>query len=429
MILCDMGCHSLSVLLIFANTVQVNHERKLAWRRPGLFEEIQFLFAKYAPSPPSRSFDVGAPKMPSALDEYEEEGTLPFVPMDNKPCFGQLPCLHTTSQDRLRARCHRSIWIGKWEDTSFVLGNKSLHVGGQSYKMNNAGLSNRYKSDTALECDLADLLLLSSSPYIHKHMNDASERHLHLRLQGLRNKLWVMIGDSVDHMNINLGCPLLFGTEKTSILSTEKDFSGLDERLTLDICTSTSINFTMAYVFVDGFSTTTASRNRTIRAMQYAGLDRTLRSLGWPLGPDFVTMGGMVWDIKHWIDAHAAPDWKNVSLVISMQIELLQNLWPHMKGIFLRTHFECLRSRHGKLYLSNQGLVEQYNSIMHKLSSNATELDLCGKVLIADMRKLMIHHGQSSTGWSDGIHPAPWVSLQYVSLLANIFADLGDACK
>ena len=38
----------------------------------------------------------------------------------------------------------------------------------------------------------------------------------------------------------------------------------------------------------------------------------------------------------------------------------------------------------------------------------------------------MRHNGTRASGWTDGLHPAPWVTLQYVGLCANALADLEE---
>lgn len=349
-----------------------------------------------------------------------------FVPVADLPCFGQLPCLHTTAQERLQKGCHRMIWNGTWQDTSVAL-YRNLSLGGAKYPTNTLGISNRFIPAVAYECDVSDLLFLSPSEAINLHRNDAIERHLLQRLHGLHSKLWLMIGSSVDHMNMNLGCPLLFGSQKTTAISVERGFGS--DHLTMDICHSPVFNFSFAYVFVDGFSTTIASRNATLRAAQFEAIHHQLVAWGWSVGPEFVTMSGLEWDFKHWMDASATPDFENVRPAILMQLGLLQRLWPDVTGVFLRTHFATLHSRYGRPYLADASKVARYNDILRSLETMAMGEELCGGVMIADMDSLMMHHGTARSGWSDGMHPAPWITLQYMNLLAHVLADLGESCS
>ena len=80
-------------------------------------------------------------------------------------------------------------------------------------------------------------------------------------------------------------------------------------------------------------------------------------------------------------------------------------------------------------YTFNFAHVQQYNNIL--LSFQPRDMSKpCKSILIADMEKLMKrHNGTRASGWTDGLHPAPWVTLQYVGLCANALADLGELCS
>jgi hypothetical protein len=44
------------------------------------------------------------------------------------------------------------------------------------------------------------------------------------------------------------------------------------------------------------------------------------------------------------------------------------------------------------------------------------------------MDKLMRWNGASSSGWTDGLHPANHVTFQYINLALNAMADLNFDC-
>jgi hypothetical protein len=51
----------------------------------------------------------------------------------------------------------------------------------------------------------------------------------------------------------------------------------------------------------------------------------------------------------------------------------------------------------------------------------------CGGVFVADMANLMINDGLR--GWTDGLHPTAFVTMNYVSLLMNALSDFGMRCN
>ena len=103
-----------------------------------------------------------------------------------------------------------------------------------------------------------------------------------------------------------------------------------------------------------------------------------------------------------------------------MQIKTVQKQWPTLSGLFLRTMYRS------DYYLNNLAHVKHYNRILRSFSV-ASEISTtpCKSVYIADMALLMRHNGTKASGWTDGMHPGPWINLQYVGLCANALADLG----
>ena len=178
------------------------------------------------------------------------------------------------------------------------------------------------------------------------------------------------------------------------------------------------------YAFQDGFSTTVSSRNASQQRVRFSKIQSSLNANGFPRGPDFLTMAGVEWDFKHWQDANAQPDFAAIHPAIKMQIHTAQKQWPTLSGLFLRTQYRSDK------YASNPAHVEHYNHILrsfHKASTMSSSP--CKSIFVADMALLMRHNGTRASGWTDGLHPAPWISLQYVGLCANLLADLGELCS
>lgn len=331
-----------------------------------------------------------------------------FEPVPDQPCFGQTPCLHTTASQRVSSGCMSKMWDGAWLNEDVATAKKSLI--GKMFKMTPLGLSNRFISTSDVECDITDLLLLSPSAAVTKRLTDANERHLLARLQGLRGKVWLTIGTSVDHRSTRF-CEFLFG--KTHSFSD-------DDGLFFDFCVFERLNFTMMYTFQDGFSTTVSSRNATQQRLRFSKIHMTLNAHGWQ--PNFLTMAGVEWDFKHWVDAKAEPDFAAIRPTIQMHVHAARKEWPALSGLLLRTQY----SSDG--YTSNRGQVERYNRILHSFRS-LDQSKPCESIYIADMAKLMRHNGSLSSGWTDGLHPSPWVTLQFVGLCVNALADLAELCS
>ena len=347
----------------------------------------------------------------SASMQLEQSQLQVFEPVADQPCFGQTPCLHTSASERVASGCMDSIWEGSWQNAQIAA--RSGNLQGKMVPLTPSGLSNRFKPAVATECDITDLSLLSPSGEVEKSLTDAKERHLLVRLRGLQNKLWLTLGTSVDHRSTRL-CPLIFGIRKDIV------FDGH----VFDFCIFERFNFTMMYAFQDGFSTTVSSRNASQQRVRFSQIQSCLNANGFPRGPDFLTMAGVEWDFKHWQDANAQPDFAAIHPAIKMQIHTAQKQWPTLSGLFLRTQYRSDK------YASNPAHVEHYNHILrsfHKASTMSSSP--CKSIFVADMALLMRHNGTRASGWTDGLHPAPWISLQYVGLCANLLADLGELCS
>lgn len=128
----------------------------------------------------------------------------------------------------------RKIWEGDWQNEDVATAKKKMPLLGKTMSMTPLGMSNRFLSKHDVQCDIADLLLLSPSAEVEKRLTDAKERHLLARLQGLRNKLWLTIGTSVDHRSTRF-CELLFGKRR--------EFTQNDTYF--DFCIFERLNFTV----------------------------------------------------------------------------------------------------------------------------------------------------------------------------------------
>ena len=342
-----------------------------------------------------------------------------YTPIADAPCYGQKPCLHTSAPQRIASGCMTSIWQGTWLDATEAQRLKAVQGLGKSYPMNKLGLSNRFRPRTEEECDVADVLQLSASADIEKSLTDAKERHLLQRLKGVRNRVWLTFGTSVDHRMTRM-CPLLAGTPKTTVMD------DLDSSRVFNFCVLPALNLTIIYTFQDGLCSTMQSRNASLQRAKMAGLHSLMAAKGWPQGPDFVTLAGVEWDFKHWADSHARPDFDAAPAALALQTASVRYQWPMVKGIFLRNHYQADRYT-----FSNQQIV-RYNAVLSGFAASKKH-DMgkhlpCGQLFYADMASLMRHNGTKKSGWTDGMHPAAWVTFAYLSLSVNALADLGEAC-
>ena len=73
-------------------------------------------------------------------------------------------------------------------------------------------------------------------------------------------------------------------------------------------------------------------------------------------------------------------------------------------------------------WVHNPAYVEHYNHILrsfHKASTSRSD-NPCKSVYIADMALLMRHNGTKKSGWTDGMHPGPWVRTVTLTLTRTL---------
>jgi len=290
---------------------------------------------------------------------------------------------------------------------------------------------NSFTPFSAVECDLADVCAMASevNPGVRSPFKwtDAQERYTLERLQGVRNTLWLTVGTSIDHRMTRVVCPKVFGNRKQDLLG--------KAGTVIDLCTFDPLNFTLAYTFTDGLGSTADALTFSARASHLADVQRLLSDAGYWAGPTFLTISGMEWDIKHWIDSGVPPEkypFASATLGARLLINAAHKQWPRLKSVSVRNVYE---THSPKSILGNSSVMRAFNSLIAAMevpfaSGQSRVQHQCSQsVLIANMAALMRQGGRREAGWSDGLHPASWVTVQYVNLMMNILSDVGVVCQ
>eukprot|EP00966_Prymnesium_polylepis_P115535 2670788-Prymnesium_polylepis.1 len=249
-------------------------------------------------------------------------GALPLY-MDPSRCYGMKPCLHTTALERVQRGCLDAVWAGSW-----AIGLRSPRGGCCQHPNALNGLNPLIEQQFTprVDCDVANVLLLSSLPHIRgAHVSVAQEEHTLLRLEGLKGKLWLMMGTSIDFNVLKLACAVLGQEEELAHRP--------NSQLKTHWCTMKPLGLTLVYFFGNGLVSvreTTTSRKPTRAEMDAVarGLHAELIARGWGDGPDYVSLSGIEWDFQHWYYTQTTPWIDDAQRLIDLQIEAVHAQWP-----------------------------------------------------------------------------------------------------
>ena len=367
--------------------------------------------------------------------------------MDPARCYGMKPCLHTTALERVQRGCLDAVWSGTW-----AIGLQSARAMADNNRLKGINPLIEQKFTPLTDCDTADVLLLSPQHSMRgDHVSVAQEEHTLLRLEGLKGKLWLMIGTSIDFNALKLACAI-FGEEETLAHRPGSQFK-------THWCHMKPLGLTLAYFFGNGLATVreTVSTRRPTRQERDAtarGLDAELRVRGWAAGPDFVSLSGIEWDFQHWYYTNQTPWVGDAEGLVDQQIEAVHAQWPRVRAILLRTMF---RSTYKGFSMGDATMYRQYNDAMRHLVGRQRQWETpaaggsvrsrrCNVIGVLDLPSLMNYSaatgrcvggnplGQgtcsSMSGWTeDGLHPPPWVLSPFLSLSLNVLSDYADVCS
>lgn len=378
---------------------------------------------------------------------------LPQLALD--PCLGVKPCLHTTVEERLARGCAGApVFSGNWTSPVPVPGRDSL---GQRFL-------------PRLDCDVAEVWKLSKVEARRGRLTDAMEAHALSRLAGLRNKLWLIVGTSVDHTITRSGCDS-FGVPRESVVVSTAElaralpaggqhaFAG-GSGLAMDGCAVPLLNLTVVETHSAGMASLRPSNDAALQPARLRGWELALAAMRLHhRPPDFVTLSGEEWDFKNWARAGRQPNsslaWREVGEVIRMQVEAIRSHWP--RAVVM------VRTMYGATYGGFGGDYGAYNALLREVSTRRLSRRAaraaggvagqqpealarraereraagiveteCGRLAHESDVASMAHCSacSSRSGWTkDGMHPHEWFTASWIEIVLNQMADLGAACQ
>ena len=340
-----------------------------------------------------------------------------ILPVVKSACHGQIPCIHTSWKDRLDYGCTHEVWRGEWINHDAKIDVSHMY-----------NFSARYRSNSDAPCDITDISWLSPEieKFRGKQMTDNTESHMLARLEHLYGKTLLMIGSSVDH-RLTRNCEHYFGQNRVSKFF---NFKRLNEKKYyphfIDYCHIEELNFTIIYQVGAGLSMP-IDRNDSMKVSNEFFLwNKASEFLGMS-SPNYLLLGGEEWDFKIWKDEKISTPTDNyIASIINMRIDIAKKQWPFLEGIMIRNMYRADK------YVTSTVDVTRYNQILRSIvigrSNTLRRNKDCGGLFIADIAALMRNNGTKESGWTDGLHPAPIVSLNFLSLLMNILSDISAEC-
>ena len=248
-------------------------------------------------------------------------------------------------------------------------------------------------------CDFALSHKFSSLEQIKGKETEATENHRRERLAPLfGNRLWLTLGTSIDH-RMTRNCPTMYGAPQVYKPSGS------------DLCVVPGLNLTIGYHFVDGLTTTHEAATAEAQRAALAKVDTERAEVGYPRGPDFVTFGGAEWDFKHFTEQKKRPNYEWVGAKLSGWLEAAAEQWPRAAGLSFRTTYFAPKA------FASAEQYANYTAVMAGVAARHRP-----PAVLLRMDKLMRNGG--AKGWSDGLHPAPFVTLAYIDLVLNVMADV-----
>ena len=250
-------------------------------------------------------------------------------------------------------------------------------------------------------CDFALSHKFSSLEQIKGKETEATENHRRERLAPLfGNRLWLTLGTSIDH-RMTRNCPTMYGAPQ---VNKPGGWAG-------DLCVVPGLNLTIGYRFVDGLTTTHEAATAEAQRAALAKVDTEWAEVGYPRGPDFVTFGGAEWDFKHFTEQKKRPNYEWVGAKLSGWLEAAAEQWPRAAGLSFRTTYFAPKA------FASAEQYANYTAVMAGVAARHRP-----PAVLLRMDKLMRNGG--AKGWSDGLHPAPFVTLAYIDLVLNVMADV-----
>ena len=347
----------------------------------------------------SRAFDVAASSRSAQEQTIVRPRNAPtraqwksgLTPVDI--CGGRTPCMTTTALERIERRnCgfsnSNSLWEGKWEADRPWDGLRFHSAQG------NEGA-----------CEISDIFWLAVNKKIRGHVNDAKLQFLDFRLDGLRNKVWLMIGTSIDHRITRLLCKLLGA--KTEPLRHPSDSS----KLPGDFCVWEPFNFTFAYVFGGPINS-------------YGGIWKSLSSFSF-LRPHFISLAGIEWGLlhlpKHWTTTQFLTDLRN-------KIIRIRNTFS---GALLvaRNNYLTKSALRGPKKEAHKAMLRMFYEVSQENKTDS-QCSFGTRIHLWDVASFMGSRAPNlnSKGWTDGLHWSHWVMYQYVNLCLHQLSDLAIYC-
>lgn len=340
---------------------------------------------------------------------------LHFLVMSKSLSLGAITCWGTKSKSQdssfqtpLAELCvNGSVWAGHWDL------NPSLERP-NSKNPADVDMSQRYHSNVETDCNMTDILKLSVNEVIAGHVNDAIEFSVIERLEGLRGQSLLQVGTSVDNRNLRFGCPTVFGMNRKVVT---------DNGVSISTCEIPLIEFTLFYVFNDAL--TMAFKSIEEQEDHLKKIDEVLAKFYSSPPPRYIVLSGIEWDLKWYKDRQKTIDWNYTFSVVREKVDLFKSHYSDAVAIFLRTQ-PFLIGKQGSLAPEED--FNKYNYLLREVVKSQRQTNMrCSSIRLADLAELMLYNG--TAGWSDGVHPSGWVSMQYLNILLNVVSLLGEHCS
>jgi len=317
------------------------------------------------------------------------------------------PTISSTKVDILPQCFNSSVWTGDWDL------NRSLVKPGARMPADE-DLARRYHPKFESSCNMTDILRLSANEIISGYVNETVELSVLERMKGLLGQTLLQIGTSVDNRLLRFGCPL-FGSKRNVYK---------DGNVAVSECQIPLLNFTIVYAFNDALTKAHLPVEEQLHHLEK--IDE-LMSKYEIQAPRYVVLSGIEWDMKWYKDNKQQVDWNYTNLVVDEKVSLLQQHYPDALALFLRTQ-PYTSGKEGSL--ASQESFQRYNDLFYAAAHNHNpNKDICGGVHVADLAEMMLYNGTAESGWSDGVHPSGWVSMQYMNILLNVVSLIGEVCS
>ena len=381
-----------------------------------------------------------------------------------------------TARERLVAGCDTLMWTGRWaldpQINASVLAN---HAGAFKYQ--------QFHSAAEQPCGLARMILVRSPRALQS--SDAATQYAVRRLRGVRSRMWLMIGTSVDFLLVRDLCSEFRFASRWSYKAAQRT-SLHPERLQIEVCAlAAPLSLNIVYLGYKGLTALDVQSNASLQPHRFREIAALLHhaNASWHAVPDFVSFGGIEWDFKQWAQKKSVPatdsEWAAVHDVIQGQVDAAKRAWPQLRGVFLRTQFATSYRWYRNWVDVDGRRYAQYNQLLRgiarrsslravdisaqlksrdwakaarcsNLSSTATTTAAAANaaVSVLDLARMMnCTHEQPvtssvgasqavwascgpETGWTvDGLHPKVWVVRAFLSLALNALADVGEASR